>query len=632
MQQLTEDIKKVQEEGKAIDSQLLVKVDEYLDRNDIPFNVLANDVKSKSLNAYTTVINYEHARNEPILSLKNLILLAPLLLLLAVSGVGAAVYIEPSKEAAENKFEEFVNPSSSFLVNFFINLYFAIIMTMPLTKKLIDRLPQKVTNAIFFLEEKENTCTAKMGRIAKGAGIVALNLGPAAMASFPMWALDKKFESDFHAAMVFGASIPLMYKSAESIINILIPTVITNPYNFIKRKMSHEAVINHEVSKTTSAFRQSFIEALEAGIAEILKRLQTGDTASLMPIFELLTKENPTPEDTLKLIFKILMLAPPPKHRYTYNEWSITAAQAMMCILTVYSLWGLYPVTREGTDYAFGIHNKIISHLVASVVFGFSSAIAFVVGPYVAKVFYQIVAYFLNGANKAWKNSASASEFFHKAWQNKANMAAWYDLVQLPLPFIQNLKTMLSIDTIFVPLSYYSTKTMTLLNPKLFAIPTVIAVAAFNFNPVPIIIGAVQAITVLLFAKWVASLQGKADQIRLLNFINATIDFTTYVTDSRFLEILNDIVGNERLVHGFAEICLHLFSDKKNSSEIFGEDHIFAGTKLSTIIQRITKKELSDLRYIGLFRDQGGAKNQEDEQNYLLKEGGFSGRSLMPMA
>lgn len=611
-----------------------------LDAPSIYPSTIINNVDEVALVNYLKVLNHEHAK-EPYLTWKSVAINSPVIITtLFVAVVASSVYLPLAKESADgDELLALVYMTFVMLYTTLINFYFENELIAPTWNKIWQNTPRAVKDARCYNENKGRQFSAKFLRGAKSVFSTGSILLLAGAASGPTFALELRNEqhSNSNSSAVFGittaknvmlrpslvflATVPLMYASVEAIIFHLLPALIA-PFKSLYRRLNAKALINHKIATDTEVLKNAHFIAIDAAHQKFLEYLQVGNTDPVAPILTLLKKDKPTEYDTFHLIQSILRLAPISVYEYRKNL--MFTVQIISLAMTACAVYGLYPITKNGTDQVFGqtfnIENQILSNFIAALFFLAMVAIAFEISWNTFGEVYKIVEYAFHGIKETILKTSGFLDCFGKAYQHKFDPQSWYKIIRLPLPAIQNPGIIINLQINLVLLSYFSTQPNTYINPKSLFLITVLIFMVFDSYPVDKIIGKAQ----MLFKLIKGSVE-EIDQIRMVAFLNNYKNIISGIDSQRFLEIVNGFI-NANLTDEQTEVQLQLFFGKKNSTELFGIGHSYAGQKYSHIITRLRNcqpAEHSSTRFFNQQKKQLNSAHNNREQETLLTNQGY---------
>lgn len=578
--------------------------------------------KLPTLSHYAEVTNHNHKQSIEVSIKEILFNLLPKLTSYGVGAVATLGYIGVSQNAAQgNIVNYYMNPIGSVALNCMVNGYFFDLVLSSGWNAFFTRLPPEIQKAMADLKNLTPGARAKILRGATSLGIFLLILGPAVLSAYPAYVLDKteSHDSEFTADVVIASTTGLQFKGVEALFYQAIPTLIA-PIGWAYRKLTPEAMVDYKIKNTISAFKAAHKAGLGSAHRRILGFIQTKNREALKEIYPLLMKKNPTKEESMELLLKLLNFAQ--EDEYQSSPIIRTIVQIVSLILTTASLPGFFLKTKEAAaDYA-NLHEAYQEWLLGSAIFLVSVALSFAVGWDAGGDLYDIFSYTVNGIKESWRNSTSAFDFVKKAWKNKFNLSSWHNLIKLPLSVQQNPRIMLTLIGFLYTLSYWSTQASVYLNEetlgkeksKFLELPTVISVMIFNSFPVDKVLGSAQQFLMRIFG----GSQSK-EEIKLQDFIANQRKIIDDIDDAKFLEIVHDIKNtgevyeNEKEVDPKVESKLFTFFGKKTPKEIFGEEHKYKNRTFSHIVKHMKDKEIHKLSN-GFFSNRSVREVLGDEE------------------
>jgi hypothetical protein len=530
-------------------------------------NIITNT--TQNLQDYLVIANANHQQNIKVTAKEILYNFIPLLVSYGVGGIATLAYIGASQNAATNKIDYYLNPIGAVVLNGFVNGYFFNAVVATLWNGIFQRNPRRIREAIANLHDYAPGIRAAITREMYAIGRFLCISVPAFLSAYPLYALDKTESDDpeFIADLVLLSTTMLQYKGVEAIIDRAIPT-LTYPIKAAYRRYNKDAQAIHEARKILDLAKEAHRSTLISAHKKLLELAQT-DQESLADIYTMLENENPSLEETAQLLYKVCQLAnladdiPPTKLR--------TLVQIISLIITTASLPGYFLKTKVEAAKFLNVQGAA-EWIAGSAIYFVSAALSYDVAWDVFGNLYDLTANACHGIKKCWDDSTSIFDFAKRAWQGKSKMASWASLVRFPLAIQQNPKLILSTLGLLYVLSYWSTSTSNYLNEQQLgaqisqhlAIPTIVAVIAFNAYPVDKVLASIQR----FFTRLVGIPQHQS-QIRAEQFIQNQIQFIDALKGIKFLQILRDIAENRDLNDQEKEVLFLNFFGQKTPADVF---------------------------------------------------------------
>lgn len=578
------------------------------------------------LQNYLEVTGYHHTREIDLDRGKILKSLPPVILSYGIGGIATLAYTGSAKRAASSVIGYLLNLVAAVVLNAIVNGYFFNKSLSPGYESIINAMPRSVRKSLAELKNLDPGTFAEVMRFIKEIGKFLALLTPAVISALPFYFLDLVDHPQFISLIVLISSTALQYKGVEAMVYKAVPALFS-PFQALYRRYNEDAMRAYKIKTTLSKLRSAHQDALESSRREILKLIQTGtNERDLKPIYDLLMKDNPTAQESMKLLTALLAL--PKAQNFQSSAPGRVVMQVISAILAIVSSLGYWESTKEGVAEYTQLNDAFKDWLLGSAVFLISVALSVDVGWVVGGDLYDLAAYAINGIKHAWRESNGVFDFAKRAWNAKANLASWYNLVQLPLSIQQNLKSMLAVMGTLYVLSYWSVTTSTYLNEQALGkeysqyikLPTILAVMLFNAFPVDKVFGSVQR----FFTRWIGNEACKRD-IKLEQLIEKQIATVGEINEGKFLELLHEIVDTPHLEADEVNHFLKVFFGNKTPADIFTGP--YTRRKFNEIVVTLHNGRVEDLEKVGFFSRRQQPAVQQPLLGYTRPAYGTGGRS-----
>lgn len=558
-----------------------------------------NDSNNLTFHDYIRISLANHCRDINVTWREVLVDSGPFLMSWILGYLAALVYVGYAGEEAESLREYYLYIFGAVVLNTLVNYFFQFETIAPPVQACFEQNTPEEEDALIRLEGRSTNFWAKTGNILWRGFLESATFAGAALAAYPMFAADvkKKEHALWLSLVIFGSTTILQKKGVEELVIKKILPQMWSGISWIYRKHSRSAQLNYQKEQDIHALRSAHIEALKTSYEGFfLAKLQTDKREELRALINLSNKIEPQFKDTNEYIVRLLLSAPKDSVQFSQFWRYFTQTVGLLCV------GGSMPAWQKVTVESIAEYKNIPSDSkeaweIGSAVFAVSAALTIWVAIEMFGTTYDVVAYALNGIRKAWQTK-SFSEFVKDAWNNKFNMASWYEILRLSRSIQQNPRTLLSVITFLYILSYFSTQSSTNLNydelgrmaGDILKLPTIIAIISFNIFPIPVILERIQRFLTRLFGK-----RENIEEIKIERFYEDQIKLANSMTDEKFLELLRSFGWNGQSDPDQLEEKLKVFCGNKTAKEIFGENHELAILPLRQVVQSLESPEKTEI-------------------------------------